>query len=127
MLIGLVAVYSWYFYVVADAPDLPRPAALAVFFVATIGLIIIQIVLHTVAALMNPGDAAQQSDERDNLIALRATRVSSVVLGVGVFMSASLCLTEVSTLTMANAILLSTVLAEITQCIVQLSLYRSGI
>ena len=125
-LFSLLIAYSYYFYRVFATP-VSEAETVNLFIFAVVVVVIIEIVLHIVVAISNARDAQQGSDERDKLFALKATRISSTVLAIGVLLSASLWLTNATPLNMANAILLSLVLAELVQCLVQLFYYRRGV
>lgn len=122
-LFSLLIAYSYYFYKVFAAP-VSEAETFTLFVLAVVVIVVIQIVLHSAVAIFNSRDAQQGSDERDKLFELRATRISSLVLVIGVLISASLWLTNATPLNMANAILLSLVLAHLVQCLVQLFYYR---
>jgi hypothetical protein len=49
-----------------------------------IGLVVLQVVLHAVAAMLNPSDARTPKDEREKAIELQSYRVGYYVLVVGV-------------------------------------------
>ncbi len=125
-LVGLVLVFGYYFYRVL-ATSLTNTETVVLFIVAIVALVALQIVFHIIAALSNIEDANQGEDERDTLITLKATRVGAVVLGIGAMLSASLWIFNVTPLMMANAILLSLVIAEVTQNILQIAYYRRGV
>lgn len=126
VLIGLIVVFGYYFYEVLST----SPAnfeALRLFIAAVVALVAVEITLHVVAAISDTREAARSGgDERDVLIDLKATRISARVLGAGALLSASLWIFGATTLHMANAVILSLVLAEMARCISQLVLYRRG-
>ena len=125
-LFSLLIAYSYYFYRVFATP-VSESETFTLFILAVVVIVIIQIVLHIVVAIFNARDAQQGSDERDKLFELRATRIASVVLASGALLSASLWLTDATPLNMANAILLSLVVAQLVQCLVQLFYYRRDV
>jgi hypothetical protein len=57
-----------------------RMGALHVFLACLIGLTVMQIALHWIAAAMSPKDAKSPKDEREVLIALKSHRVGYYVL-----------------------------------------------
>ncbi len=121
-LIGIVAVFGFYFQRVIGAGP-TRAEAIVLFVGAVVAIIVIQIVLHIAIAITSPRTAGEE-DERDALIALKATRVSSFVLAVGVLLAAGLWLLDTTPFAMANAILLSLVLSEVTDCVIRIGYYR---
>jgi hypothetical protein len=58
--------------------------ALHVFMACVIGLVVLQLVLHAVAAALSPKDARSPKDERERLIELKSIRVGYYVLVVAV-------------------------------------------
>jgi len=48
--------------------------------ISTIGLIVLQVVLHVIAALMSRGDVGTAKDERERLIELKAANIAYHVL-----------------------------------------------
>ena len=125
-LVGLVLVFGYYFYRVLGT-SLSEVETVILFIVAVVALVALQIVFHIVIALSNIREANQGEDERDKMIELKATRVSAFVLGAGALLSASLWIFGVTPLTMANAILLSLVIAEVVQGVLQVVYYRRGV
>lgn len=126
VLLSLVGVFGYYFYRVSN-PSLGDSETFGLFVVAVVVLVILLAVLHVGIAIHNTREASQGGDERDTLIELKATRISSTVLSVGALLSAGLWLTDATPLNMANAILLSLVVAEMAQCVMQLFYYRRGL
>ncbi len=88
-------------------------------------LIILAALSHIVLALANPKEA-NANDEQDRLITLRAERIGGYVLAVGVFAGIVLAMIESPYFYIANALLLAWVLAEITDGITKVVLYRRG-
>lgn len=93
--------------------------------VATIVLAVIMAVGHGVLAARTPRDAGTL-DERDRWFALRASRLGGLVLAVGVFGSLVLAMAEAASFYVANALLLSWVLAEVANRATLLVLYGRG-
>jgi hypothetical protein len=57
---------------------------LHVFLLSVIALVVLQVVLHVIAAALNPADARTPKDERERLIELKSHRVGYYVLVVAV-------------------------------------------
>jgi hypothetical protein len=74
---------------------------------------------------MNPKEANTQ-DERDRLIGLRGERIGGYVLALGVFLGIVLAMAELPHFFTAHALLLAWVLAEATDNVVKIVLYRRG-
>ena len=132
-LVALAGVSAWYFWAAFDmaaagATDLTALGGLAVGLVVV--LIVVQIVWHSV---ITGRHGEEGEDERDRLISLKAERVASYVLGVGViFVIGHLWFSEifgngsVSAFVTGNLLLLALALSEIAKCVSQLVFYRRG-
>lgn len=83
--LALLVVSVWYFGtlwpVVATPEGLPGEVLLGPTVVAVVVLVVLQIGGHLLAAISGRVDGA---DERDRWIALRATRLADLVMGLGV-------------------------------------------
>ena len=111
-------------------------ATIPIFIGSVIALSIIVAVVHVVLALVFSKEAEAGGDERDNLIELKATRISYFVLAIGVVatglsLAFLLPLTETHVLLlplgMANVIMFFFFLAEIVGWSLQLLYYRRGV
>jgi hypothetical protein len=128
-LAGLLVAFGGYFHSVLSTV-LPTPQAKDVlphqaglFIAATVVLVVILVLGHTVIALL---DRRTERDERDRLIELRGGRYGAVVLSAGVFFA--LCaapLTEGNAV-MAYVLLGSWVLAQGVEIVSQLVMHRRG-
>lgn len=140
-LLAVSAAAAWYFSVTVPLllePGLPEQAGLiastAVGTIAVVGLVLIQIVLHAIAAATS---REHDADERDRLIALRGDQVGGLVLGFAVFATVAHILgnafvedpqarglgTSFGTL---NLLVAGLVASEIARCTTNLVLYRRG-
>ena len=128
MTIALVVVYGIYFFVVGSWAT-TTPADQIVYqplmIAAIVPLVILAVLGHVVIALINPKEAAA-FDERDRLIDLRGERIGAYVLAVGVFVGLVLAMVESAQFWIAQALLLAWVLAEISDNVSKLVLYRRG-
>ena len=86
----------------------------------------LEIVLHIAVAIQSPRDAEAPSDERDNLIDLRATRVAFYVLFGGALISIFTLQFPVSVWTLSQFVLFSIVVAELVKFGSQIVFYRRG-
>jgi hypothetical protein len=85
-----------------------------------------QIVLHIVAAWRTP-DACSSADERERLIALKATRVAFYVLMAGAFLaSVAVVHAPANRWLLANTVRFAMFAAELVKFSVQVVLYRRG-
>lgn len=85
--LSVLFVSVWYFTtlwpVVGSEDSLPPAVLIGPTVVATVVLVVLQVGGHILAALLG---RPQHADERDRLIALRATRLSDLAMGVCVFL-----------------------------------------
>jgi hypothetical protein len=125
---ALAVVYGAYFVVVARWLAATSPDDIVyqpLMIIATVPLVIIAVVSHIVIAVMNPKEA-DAYDERDRMITLRAERIGGFVLAAGVFVGLVLAMAELPPFFIAHALLLAWVLAEITDGVTKIVLYRQG-
>jgi len=90
-----------------------------------IALVILATVAHIVIAVITPADA-DAFDERDHQIGLRGQRIAGYVLAVGTIAGLTLAMAEAETFWIAQALLGALVLAELTEGVTKLVLYRRG-
>jgi len=129
ILISTVLVFGSYFYAAFKLfpfTSFPNSPLIALFIGTIVGYIILQIILHIGLALFHVKEAEGDTDERDALIELKATRISYFVLIFGVWVAGCSMFLFISTVTMANIIMFFFVLAEIIGNVVQLYYYRRG-
>lgn len=124
MLISLVGVFGFYF-ARALPPEAPNvmPEQVAVFALAVVTLVVIQIVGHAAIAVV---DRRPDSDERDRLIELKGARNSGFVLATGVFLALCAALVTKGNFVFMHVLLAFWVLAELVQIGSQLAMYRRG-
>jgi hypothetical protein len=89
--------------------------------------VVIAIVAHVVVAALAPRDARAQGDERERLIALRATRLSGFVYAVLSLGSIALIHLGANQFALGYAVLFSFVLAEAVNCIARIVYFRRGV
>ena len=89
-------------------------------------LVFLEIILHVAIAIQSPREARSPKDEREQLIDLRATRVSFRVLLVGTFVAIGTLHMPGTRLDMAHVMLLAIVLAELTRFGMQIVYHRRG-
>lgn len=96
----------------------------SLFFVLVGGFVVLEAVLHAVLAIRSPREAQAGRDERERLIAMRATRVAFPVLLVGAFASVGTLHLSVDRWEMAHATLLAIVVAELVRFGAQIVYFR---
>ncbi|MGB7982846.1 MAG: hypothetical protein WCF36_18850 [Candidatus Nanopelagicales bacterium] len=124
----LVLVFGWYFALIlgpiAGSPE--REIAYTGLMVAVvIVLVILAAVSHAVLAIVFRSQA-NSDDERDRFIALRSERIAAYILAVGVCAGIWLAIVQSDTFWIAQALIATLVLAEVTEGVTRLTLYRLG-
>ena len=123
-LVIMVLVYGAYFSsvdIIAEVSSLSTIAMDLSLLVAAV--IILNILGHILVAVCG---SEEQTDERDRLIELKATRMKSVMLGVGVVLSMVAIFKFGNDHLTLHLLLLVLVIAEITEKTVQVFFYRRG-
>jgi hypothetical protein len=124
----LVLVFGWYFTLVLGpiAGSPARELAYTGLMVAVVALLVIlAAVSHAVLAIAFRSQA-NADDERDQLIALRSERIAGYILAVGVCAGIGLAMMQSDTFWIAQVLIGALVLAEITDGVIKLVLYRRG-
>ena len=117
-------------YYGALAAGLVNPRSLASFhfgLISTIGLIVLQVALHVIAALLNPKDARTPRDEREKMIQARSHTFGYYVMMLG--MAVVVVLTHVpgnDFMTTVYLGVLSMVIAALVVAIAQIVMFRRG-
>lgn len=124
MFLSLIAGFGFYFVKVlpADSANV-MPHQVVLFTLATVALVIMQIVAHVVIAIM---DGRAETDERDRLIGLKGTRTGGYVLATGVFLALCTALVTEGNFVFTHVLLGAWVLAQLVEIGTQLFLYRRG-
>jgi len=129
MLVVMVLVYGGYFYSILGAlsagvtvGEIPYRGAMLATVVAVVVLAVAGTIGVTIAAR---GD--DSSDERDREIDRHGAWLGGIVLAVGVLGGMALAMFEAAHFWIANLLLLSLVLAELTAGVRKLVLYRRGV
>jgi hypothetical protein len=125
MLVSLVGVFGFYFVTVlpAQAANV-QPQQIALFVLAVVMLVVMQVAGHVVIAIV---DRRSATDERDRLIALKGTRNGSFVLATGVFLALCAALVTDGNFVFVHLLLGFWVLAQLVEIGSQLYLYRRGV
>lgn len=121
---GVVIAFGFYFNAVfpTDAVNVGR-GHIGLFVAAIVLLIVVQIVGHIIAAIV---DQHFETDERDRLYELKAVRSSSYVLAAGVFISLCVALMTAGNFLFTHVLLGFWALATLVEIGHQLYLYRRG-
>lgn len=128
MLIVIALVYGWYFTSIVG--DLSAGAAVTdiAYKGAMIGTVVAVVVLaiggHIFITVTARGDSV--SDERDREINRQGEYIGGFVLGTGALVALALAMLEKDHFWIANTILLTLVLSEMTTGAVKILVYRRG-
>lgn len=107
-------------------PTHPTELILPVFLPALAALIVLMALSHAAIAILSPRDANAPMDERERRYDREAASAGFFVLMAGVMIAASGVFFGIGSFWMANAILLSAVLAEIVRLLTTILAYRRG-
>ena len=108
------------------APD-SNPIVFHALVLATISFIVIVIVAHVVVAIRAPREASAPADERERLIALKATRIGGYVYAALSLSSIFLIHLGANQIGVAYFVLISFVIAEMVNCIARIVYHRRGL
>ena len=126
---GLLAiVFGGYFTLVLGAvARVPQREVgyTALLIVASVVLAVLAAVSHIVLALVFRAQA-NAFDERDRLVELRSERIAGYVIALGVFAGIGLAMVQVDRFWIAQVLIAALVLAEITDGVSKVVLYRRG-
>lgn len=128
-LITYAVVFGGYFFVLWQSwdPSYARGLTLGLTIGAVVMLIIIATGLAIVAAFFNPRDANARPDEREVLIDLKAERIASYTLAVGVVGMVGALLMEWNGVLVAVLLLATLVIAELVKATAQIIYFRAGV
>lgn len=123
------AVFGGYFFILWRAWDESYAQGLSIGLLvgAVVALIIVAIVLNTVIALFHPKTANAPADERETMIDLKAERLASYALSVGVICLIGALLIGWNAFLVANLLLASMVIAELVKATAQIAYFRRGV
>jgi len=124
----LVLVFGWYFTLVLGpiAGSPAREVAYTGLMVAVVVLLVILAGVSHAALAIVFRSQANVDDERDRSIALRSGRVAGYVLVTGVCAGIGLAMMQSDTFWIAQALIGALVVAEVTEGVTRLVLYRRG-
>lgn len=121
-------VFGGYFLTVWQAWDelYARGLVIGLTVGAVVALVILAVGLTTVVALFTPKEANAPADERETLIDLKAERIASYTLSVGVVCLIGALLGGVNGILVAVLLQASLVVAELVKASVQIAYFRMG-
>lgn len=132
--ICIAVVFGYYFATlfgtVADNPDanpFQDRELVRLFYGSIVVLVVLEIVLHTIIAIRAPKEALTPKDERERLIALKATRAGYVVMAVCTILAGVAVVHHPGNLwLLGNIVVLAFVLGEVTRFGAQVVYFRRG-
>ena len=125
-LISALVIFGSYFVIsfsMLAQPEVPEFSIIFLFIFAVAVMIAVQVGIHTIIALFAKHE---EPDERDELIELKATKISYFVLVVGIWVTASTPLFWSSTFMILNLMILAFMLSAVVGQVAQLVMYRRG-
>lgn len=127
-LITYGVVFGGYFFALWQAWDASYAHGLSIGLMvgAVAALIIVAIVLNTIIALFHPKTANAPADERETMIDLKAERIASYTLSIGVICLIGALLMGWNAFLVANLLLASMVVAELVKAIAQIAYFRAS-
>lgn len=124
----LLAVFTPFFYYsyLSLTDQIAHREGMRAAFVLLAAFVVLEIVLHAVIAMRAPAEARSPRDERERLIAMKATSVAFPVLVLGALAGAAMLHVSLSVWVMQQAVLLAIVVAEVVKFGTEIVLYRRG-
>ena len=126
-LLSYVGFYGYYFWVLSGVVAAGHAASFAfgallvrVMFL----LVVVEVVLQVAIAIRAPGEAHAAADERERLIALKATRVAFQVVMVGAATVCAAIALSVPAFYTTNGLFLALVMAEVVRNATQVAYFR---
>jgi hypothetical protein len=126
LILVLLGAYFWNVSGVA-AGTLEFRAGLRLQVGLLIAFVVLEVVLHLVAAMQAPNEARAPRDEREQLIDMRATRIAFYVLVAGVLAAVSLMLVTSSAWVVGQHVLLVVMFAHLVKFAAQIVYFRRGV
>jgi hypothetical protein len=127
LLANLVA-WGWYVLTLARLPaGLPDERGLLGLMVPVfVAVTVINIVGHIIVAVLKPGEAKTELDEREKAIAQRAAAIGYTVLCLGIVVALGSTLYYWSALIAVNAVMFAFIVAECVRYGVEIAAFRRG-
>jgi cytochrome b561 len=115
LVLGVFGIYFVNFGVHYFSPTHPHLNDFHLFFGLVIAIIVLEVVLHAIAAARAPQDANTPRDERERLIALKATQPAFFVLMAGAFLAIGTIHLGGGALLLMHSVLFAMWIAELTR------------
>jgi hypothetical protein len=125
--LGIYGYYAWTLYDVVQAGQTETFEYGRLLVSLIVILVIATVILESVVAGASPKESTAPADEREKLIALKATNVAYTVATVGALAAAGFIAYErFSAFYIANGLFLAIVLAEVVRNALQIVRFRRG-
>jgi hypothetical protein len=126
--VSILIVFGYYFTTVARAMLGLRSESnlFAVLVVAIAALVVLEVVLHIIVAIQSPSEARSPRDERERLIAFKATQIGFYVLIIGALAGIFTMHLGAGRRDVGNAVLLAIVIAQLTKYGAEIVYFRRG-
>lgn len=129
-LLTYAAVFGGYFFFLWQAWSLDeafgQELVIPLLVGAVIALVIAAVALNVALALFSPKEANAPADERETMIDLKAERIASYTLSVGVVCLVGALLVGVNGMAVAVFLLASLVISELVKSAAQIAYFRRG-
>jgi hypothetical protein len=127
VLVGLVATFGIFMAARSRGVIDGGMASVYDFLIAAVAFVVLQVVLHIVAAALAPRDANAPADEREQLIALKAARNAGFTLAAGALsVLAALHVIHIHPVQMVFLIMAALLISEIVRAASKIVYYRLG-
>lgn len=124
---SLLIVFGGYFWTLAQSWDATRGFVSIPLMIGAVVLLTIFMAGYSIAAAIgSPREANAPADEREKLIDLKAERIASYVVSICVLCLIGALLIGWNGLLVANLLLASMVISELTKAVAQIVSYRTG-
>jgi hypothetical protein len=120
-------VFGAYFLLLSQTWGEREGQGVGLLVAAVIALVVISAALIAIAAILNPKEANAAADERELLIELKAERIASYTLSVGVVCLIGALLVGWGPILVANLLLASLVVSELAKAGAQIAYFRAGV
>ena len=125
-MLSMMAIGGFYFWSVIHAGPQPGEPRYGGLLLTVIALVVVQVVLISAVAILNPRDAKAPRDERERMIELRAMRVAYSGLATSVALACFFGAFDPPIVFNTNALLFILITAEILRSACQVIQYRRG-
>ncbi len=124
LVLGVFGIYFLNFGLHYFSPAQPHFNDFHLFFGLIVAIIVLEVVLHAIAAVRSPQEANTPQDERERLITLKATRPAFFVLMAGTLMAIGTIHLGAGAWLLMHSVLFAIWIAQLTRYGAQVYYYR---